>query len=105
MRWHQDLPTGSEKKKFVIKHELIDETESIITVQSEYMREVLLEGASGLQSDTIEGVIFDSEYPGIVDVHFTSSFDKINCRWVPVLMSTNFWQNKVPLCLTLEIIV
>ena len=94
MRWHQDLPIDSEQKKFVIKHELIDESKSIITVQSFYMREVLLENTSGLQSDTIEGIIFDSEYPGIVDVHFTSGFDKINCRWVPVLMSLIFGRTK-----------
>ena len=58
------------------------------------MKEVLLEGASGLQSDTIEGAIEDSEFPGEGHVHFTSAHDSINCKWVPVLMSLLFGKSK-----------
>ena len=58
------------------------------------MREVLREGASGLQTDTIEGVIHSTEYAGVADVHFTTAFDRINCVWVPVLMSLIFGRTK-----------
>ena len=51
------------------------------------MREVLLEAMSGLQSDTVEGVIHDPQYSGNVDIHFTSSYDCYLQKWVPVLIS------------------
>jgi len=36
------------------------------------MNEVLLEACGGLQSDTVEGVIYDMDYDGHCDIHFTS---------------------------------
>ena len=39
------------------------------------MREALLEASSGLQSNTVEGVIHDPQYSGNVDIQFASSYD------------------------------
>jgi len=65
--------------------------EGIISLQSDYMRQVLNDAAGGLQSDTVEGVINELEYTkGSVDIHFISAFDQHQDRWVPVLMSIIF---------------
>ena len=61
--------------EFILDVTLTSATDAIITLQSSYMREVLLEASSGLQSDTLEGVIHDPKYSGNVDIHFTSSYD------------------------------
>ena len=58
------------------------------------MREVLLEASSGLQSDTVEGVIHDPQYSGNVDIHFTSSYDCYLQKWVPVFISLIFGRTK-----------
>ena len=67
---------------------------AIVSLQTDYMRTVLEEATSGLQSDTVEGVICDAGYDGNIDIHFTSSFDAILGRWVPVLISLIFGRNK-----------
>ena len=48
----------------------------------------------GLQSDTVEGVIHDREFDWLIDVHFTSAFDPILQRWVPVLALLIFGRTK-----------
>ena len=88
MRWHDhlmDQVKNLEAENFLVDVELLDEKNRILTVQSPYMREVLRECKGGLNSDTIEGVIFDSEYPKNACVHFTSAHDYLLNRWVPVL--------------------
>ena len=76
---------------FIIHMDLMSQHNNIITMQTPYMKSVLNQGASGLQSDTVEGVIHDFEYTsGTVDIHFTSALDPIQQRWVPVLVSIIF---------------
>ncbi len=49
----------------------------------------------GLESDTVEGVIDDRDYKkGTVDMHFTSAYDKILQRWVPIMISIIFGRTK-----------
>ena len=68
---------------------------TIITMQSPYMRDVLQEASAGFQSDTIEGIIRDPNYvASTVDLHFTTGFDRITGRWVPVLISIVFGRSK-----------
>ena len=68
---------------------------NIITMQSPYMREVLQEATAGFQSDTIEGIIRDPNYyASTVDLHFTTGYDRITDRWVPVLISIIFGRTK-----------
>ena len=66
----------------------------IITLQSKPMKALLHEGASTLQSDTVEGAIADHDYPGNVDVHFTSIYDQLLHKWNPVLISIIFGRTK-----------
>ena len=76
---------------FIIHMDLLGPSNNIITMQTPYMKSVLNQGASGLQSDTVEGVIHDFEYTsGTVDIHFTSALDPVTQRWVPVLISIIF---------------
>ena len=79
---------------FLTKVELVKHDEAIITLQTDYMREVLREASCGLQTDTVEGVVHDPEYNGSIDIHITSSFDFILERWVPVLISFIFGRTK-----------
>jgi hypothetical protein len=52
------------------------------------MRDVQLEATSGLESDTIEGVIVENDYrSGTADMHFTSAYVQYIKRWVPILIS------------------
>jgi len=70
---------------------LVRTNHNIITMQTPYMKAVLNEAVSGLQSDTVEGVIHDLEYGGgTVDLHITSALDPYLKRWVPVLISIIF---------------
>ncbi len=71
-----------------------DDDMSIISLQTPYMREVLLEATSGLQTDTVEGVINDISFSGKIDIHFTSAYEPILRRWVPVLISILFGREK-----------
>ena len=78
-----DFPTD-----FIVECSFKD---GIISLQSDYMRQVLNDAAGGLQSDTVEGVINELEYnKGSLDIHFTSAFDQYQDRWVPVLISIIF---------------
>ena len=90
MTWHNDLPKDDERYGFCVQFQILDKKRQIISFQSSYMREVLSEFSGGLQTDTIEGVIFDAEFSGMVFIHFTSAYDKLNLRWVPV---PSFWKN------------
>ena len=90
LQFTKDLP----EKTFIVKAELVKLDEAIITLQSNYMREILHEANSGMQSDTVEGVIDDPEFTGTIDVHFTSAYDFILERWVPVLISLIFGRSK-----------
>ena len=65
VQFMKDIP-----EECVLQVNLTCATDAIITLQSSYMREVLLEASSGLQSDTVEGVIHDPKYCGNVDTHF-----------------------------------
>lgn len=78
------------EEPFIIHMEVSDPTCQIITMQSQYMKDVLAEGFSALQSDTVEGVLFEPNYDGFVDLHFTSGYDYVLMRWVPVLVSVIF---------------
>ena len=90
MTWHNDLPKDDERHGFCVQFQILDKKRQIISFQSSYMREVLSEFSGGIQTDTIEGVIFDAEFSDMVFIHFTSAYDKLNLCWVPVLMSLLF---------------
>jgi len=62
--------------------------------QTDYMQQVLGEANSGLQSDMVEGVIHDPDFDGKIDIQFTSAFDDIVQRWVPVLITVMFGRSK-----------
>ena len=72
----------------------------IIHLQSEFMRSILNnEEHSGFQSDTIEGVIYDLDHADEeISIHFTSGFDPVLGRWVPVLMSILFGRSANEYC-------
>jgi hypothetical protein len=72
----------------------IDPKDANFTMQTPHMRRVLLEASSGLQSDTVEGVIHDHDYSGKIDIQFTSGYDCVLRRWVPVLISVIFGRTK-----------
>ena len=55
LQLNKDLPRG-----FFLKMEIAKHDKNIITLQSPYMKKVLHEAASSLQSDTVEGAIFDN---------------------------------------------
>ena len=82
LQWHDQLPA-----KWHQKVEIFDAGKQHITMQNDHMRKDLRERASGLQSDTVEGVIHDDEFAGNIDLHITSCFDMILQGWVPVLIS------------------
>ena len=65
----------------------------IIHMQSDFMRAIMNQEhlVGSLQSDTIEGVIYDLDHQEKqICIHFTSAFDSVLARWVPVLMSILF---------------
>ena len=66
----------------------------VITMQTQSMEQVLEQNTSGLQSDTLEGAIHELDCDGEVCIHFTSCFDPICDRWVPVLVSLLFGKSK-----------
>ena len=66
----KDIP-----EEYILQPNLTCATDAIITLKSSYMREVLVEASSGLQSDTVEGAIHNPQYSGNVDIHLTSSYD------------------------------
>ena len=86
---NRDIPDD-----FFISVDVRSKDGMLISMQTPYMKEVLLEASSGLQSDTVEGVIHEMEYSGKCDIHFVSSFDYILCRYVPVLVSIIFGRRK-----------
>ena len=55
-------------KSFIVHAELAKADRGIITVQSPFMKSVLLEATSGLQSDTIEGVILELNFDGNITI-------------------------------------
>ena len=61
-----------------------------ITMQTPSMEKALAENTSGLQSDTLEGAIHENDFDGEISLHFTSCFDPICDRWVPVLITLLF---------------
>ena len=81
VQFMKDIPD-----QFILDVNLTCATDAIITLQSSYMRQVLLEALSGVQSDTVEGVIHDPQYSGNVNIQFTSSYDCYLQKWVPVLI-------------------
>ena len=66
----------------------------IITMQTPSMKKVLQDNLSGLQTDTVEGVIHELDFDGEVGLDFTSAFDKILQKWVPILVSIMFGKRK-----------
>ena len=85
LQFLDDLP-----EKFLLDYEL-QKPHRIFTFQTKYMQEVLQELEAGFQSDTIEGIIHDPMYnSSTVDLHFTSAYDKLVGRYVPVLISIVF---------------
>ena len=87
---NSDIP-----ETFFIKVDLKSKDANVISVQSPYMKAILNEQNSGLQTDTVEGVIQDRSYTkGPVDIHITSAYDSILQRWVPVLVSIIFGRTK-----------
>ena len=89
VQFMKDIP-----HEFILEVNLTIATDVFITLQSSYLREVLLEALSGLHSDTVEGVIHDAQYSGNVDIHFTSSYDCYLQKWVPLLISLIFGRTK-----------
>ena len=79
---------------FIVDLDVMTKDAMIITLQSPHMKNVLNEGSGGLQSDTVEGVIDDPNYEGNIDIHFTSAYDEVLLRWVPVLTSIIFGRSK-----------
>ena len=79
---------------FIVDLDGMTKDAMIITLQSPHMRHVLNEVSGGLQSDTVEGVIDDPNYEGNIDIHFTSAYDEVLLRWVPVLTSIIFGRSK-----------
>jgi hypothetical protein len=79
---------------FFVQVDMRSKDSNLISMQTPYMKEVLLEAASGLQSDTVEGLIHEVEFSGKCDIHFVSCYDHILCRYVPVLMSIIFGRSK-----------
>ena len=67
VQFMKDIPD-----EFILDVNLTSATDAINTLQSSYMREVLLETSSGLQSDTVKGVIHDPQYSAIF-IHERSS--------------------------------
>ena len=85
----------NKHQHFIVDADIVHVNCQHITMQSQYMVEVLREGMSGLQSDTVEGVIDDSDYPsGNIAIHITSAYDRLLERWVPVLISIIFGRTK-----------
>jgi hypothetical protein len=88
----EDFP-GAEG--FLVNPESIfKKGQGVINMQSENMRAVLNECGSGLQSDTVEGVLHEPDFGGTVDLQITSMFDLTLKCWVPVLMSIIFGRTK-----------
>ena len=61
---------------FILECQLIGDIK-IITLQSNYMKTVLHEHASALQSDTMEGVILEPDWSNPLSIHFTSQYDQV----------------------------
>ena len=47
-----------------------------------------------LESDTVMNCIYDIEYDGHAEIHFTSMYDSLISKWVPVLISIVLGGNK-----------
>ena len=65
-----------------------------ITMQTPSMEEILKQNCGSVQSDTLEGVMQELDFEGNIDLHFTSCFDPICDRWVPVMVSIIFGRSK-----------
>ena len=77
-------------RPFVIEVDLFTTGQQIITMQSDYMKTILHEAAGGLQSDTVEGFVYDNNWEdGQPDIHFTSAFDGqpklVRSKWMTKL--------------------
>ena len=65
----------------------------IIHMQSQFMRDIANSKhiGSSFQSDTIEGVVSDIDHlHKEINIHFTSAYDTVLGKWVPILMSFLF---------------
>ena len=74
-----DAPGGAGPGgRWVVHMDLLNHGQQTITMQPQFMKEILEKAEGGLQSDTIEGFICDNNWlDGTVDIHFTSAFDSI----------------------------
>lgn len=71
----------------------VSKSKPVIHMQSAYMRTVMnmAHENSSYQSDTIEGVVYDLDHlDGQISIHFTSAFDSVQQKWVPILISILF---------------
>ena len=84
---------AAHHENFIVDMKLANDI-NIITMQSNYMKTVIHEHASSLQSDTMEGVLSEPDWNGTLDIHITSQFDQVIQRWVPVLISIMFGRSK-----------
>ena len=98
MQLAQDLP---EKFFHIDMGNPAKKIKPVIHMQSKFMRDILNGEhlSTSFQSDTIEGVVHDLEHlDGQISIHFTSAFDPVLQRWVPVLMSILFGRSAEDHC-------
>lgn len=81
MQLLKDLPDG------VVKDSHISKECQVFTIQTEGQKWLVNNTPCGLVSDTVHGIIHDLDFKGKLFVHFTSAFDPILAKWVPVLSS------------------
>ena len=63
-----------------------------ILLQDKAMLELLLDGRSPLQTDTVEGFVHKKSFvaKNLVNLTVTSGYDSILKRWIPLLISVLF---------------
>ena len=81
MQLLKDLPEG------VVKDSHISKECHVFTIQTEGQEWLVNNTPCGLVSDTVHGIINDHDFEGELFVHFTSAFDPILGKWIPVLSS------------------
>ena len=85
MAWFQkDL-----KEEFIVASSFTASC-SYILMQTVDMKDVLNSTPCGLETDTIEGFLYASDYEHGVDLHVTGVYDPLLHRCVPVLVSILF---------------
>ena len=91
LQFIQDCPKNRNGSNPFVDLELVDSNEMIITLQTDYMADIVHEAATGFQTDTVEGVIYDNDWEfGKIDLHITSCYDQYLRRWAPGLISIIF---------------